>query len=238
MDKALLQEKLQLLAAHNILTFPGGTLLEVALLEHHCRVYMTHARELGFTAVEISDGTLPIPRFRRKRIIECALNAGLIPITEVGKKDPKRQPTAEQIAQEALDDMDWGAAWVIIEGRECGQGVGVFDESGNIDNFDVDLIVEMVANKLDLLIWEAPLKSQQAFFIEKFGANAGLGNIPMDQVLALEALRNGLRFDTLNRVSGQLLREGLWDPSQIEANQMEKTISLPTRPVQKRNDQS
>ena len=237
MDKALLQEKLQLLAAHNILTFPGGTLLEVALLEHHCRVYMTHARELGFTAVEISDGTLPIPRFRRKRIIECALNAGLIPITEVGKKDPKRQPTAEQIAQEVLEDMDWGAAWVIIEGRECGQGVGVFDESGNVDDFEVDLIVEMMGDKLDSLIWEAPLKSQQAFFIEKFGANAGLGNIPIDQVLALEALRNGLRFDTLNRVSGKLLREGFWDPNQVEANQTEQTIILPIRPVQKRNDQ-
>ena len=218
MDKTLLQEKLQLLAAHNILTFPGGTLLEVALLEHHCRVYMTHARELGFTAVEISDGTLPIPRFRRKRIIECALNAGLIPITEVGKKDPKRQPTTEQIAQEASEDMKWGAAWVIIEGRECGQGVGVFDESGNVDSFEVDLIAEMLGDKLDSLIWEAPLKSQQAFFIEKFGANAGLGNIPMDQVLALEALRNGLRFDTLYRVSGKLLREGSWDPNQVEAN--------------------
>jgi len=218
MDKALLQEKLQLLAAHNILTFPGGTLLEVALLEHHCRVYMTHARALGFTAVEISDGTLPIPRFRRKRIIECALKAGLVPITEVGKKDPKRQPTAEQIAKEALEDMAWGAAWVIIEGRECGQGVGVFDDSGNVDSFEVDLIVEMLGDKLDSLIWEAPLKSQQVFFIEKFGANVGLGNIPMDQVLALEALRNGLRFDTLNRVTGKLLREGSWDPNQVEAN--------------------
>lgn len=218
MEKALLQEKLQLLAAHNILTFPGGTLLEVALLEHHCRVYMTHARELGFSAVEISDGTLPIPRFRRKRIIECALNAGLIPITEVGKKDPKRQPTADQIAKAALEDIDWGAAWVIIEGRECGQGVGVFDESGNVDSFEVDMIVDIMGNRIDSLIWEAPLKSQQAFFIEKFGANAGLGNIAVDQVLALEALRNGLRFDTLNRVTGKLLREGFWDPNQVEPN--------------------
>ena len=236
MDKTLLQEKLQLLAAHNILTFPGGTLLEVALLEHHCRVYMTHARELGFTAVEISDGTLPIPRFRRKRIIECALNAGLIPITEVGKKDPKRQPTAYQIAEEVLEDLEWDAAWVIIEGRECGQGVGVFDDSGNVEDFEVDLIVEMLGDKLDSLIWEAPLKSQQVFFIEKFGANAGLGNVPIDQVLALEALRNGLRFDTLNRVTGKLLREGSWDPNQVEANQMDQTIILPTRPEQKRND--
>jgi phosphosulfolactate synthase len=229
MDKALLQEKLQILATHNILTFPGGTLLEVALLEHHCRVYMTHARELGFTAVEISDGTLPIPRFRRQRIIECALNAGLIPITEVGKKDPKRQPTAEKIAQEASEDIDWGAAWVIIEGRESGQGVGVFDDSGNVDDFEVDMIVEMLGDKLDSLIWEAPLKSQQVFFIEKFGANAGLGNIPIDQVLALEALRNGLRFDTLNRVTGKILREGSWDPNQVEANGTNNNPANPTR---------
>jgi phosphosulfolactate synthase len=218
MDKGLLQEKLQLLAAHNILTFPGGTLLEVALLEHNCRVYMTHARELGFTAVEISDGTLPIPRFRRKRIIECALNAGLVPITEVGKKDPKRQPTADQIAKEAREDIDWGASWVIIEGRESGQGVGVYDESGNVDSFDVDMIAEIMGDKIDTLIWEAPIKSQQSFFIERFGANAGLGNIPVDHVLALEALRNGLRFDTLNRVTGKLVREGFWDPNQVETN--------------------
>ena len=228
MDKGLLQEKLQLLAAHNILTFPGGTLLEVALLEHHCRVYMTHARELGFTAVEISDGTLPIPRFRRKRIIECALNAGLIPITEVGKKDPKRQPTADQIAEEVAEDIDWGAAWVIIEGRESGQGVGVYDESGNVDDFDVDLIMEMLGDKLDSLIWEAPLKFQQVFFIEKFGANAGLGNVPIDQVLALEALRNGLRFDTLNRVTGKILREGSWDPNQVEVNGTNNNAANPT----------
>lgn len=217
MDKALLQEKLRLLASHNILTFPGGTLLEVALLEHHCRVYMTHAKELGFSAVEISDGTLPIPRFRRKKIIECALNAGLIPITEVGKKDPKRQPTVDQVAEEVLEDIEWGAAWVILEGREGGQSVGVFDDAGNVDDFDVDMIVNLIGDKQEALIWEAPLKSQQAFFIEKFGANAGLGNIPTDQVLALEALRNGLRFDTLNRVSGKLVREGVWDPNQVES---------------------
>lgn len=216
MDKALLQEKLQILAAHNVLTFPGGTLLEVALLTHHCRVYMTHAKSLGFSAVEISDGTLPIPRFRRKRIIECALNAGLIPITEVGKKDPKRQPTADQIAEEVLEDLEWGAAWVIIEGRESGQGVGVFDESGNVEGFEVDRIVEVTGSKINSLIWEAPLKSQQAFFIEKFGANVGLGNINMDQILALEALRNGLRFDTLNRVADKLLRGGHWDPNKVE----------------------
>ncbi len=217
-DKALLQEKLSLLAAHNILTFPGGTLLEVALLSHHCRVYMTRAKELGFTAVEISDGTLPIPRFRRKRIIECVLKAGLIPITEVGKKDPKHQPTTDQIIAEVQEDLAWGAAWVIIEGRESGQGVGVFNESGRVDEFEVDRIIDGLGTKTEALIWEAPLKAQQVFFIEKFGANVGLGNIAVDQILALEALRNGLRFDTLNRLSDQLVRNGRWNPNETEHN--------------------
>lgn len=80
------------------------------------------------------------------------------------------------------------------------------------------MIVNLIGDKQEALIWEAPIKSQQAFFIEKFGANAGLGNIPTDQVLALEALRNGLRFDTLNRVSDKLVRDGVWDPNQVESN--------------------
>ncbi|WP_374090809.1 phosphosulfolactate synthase [Methylomicrobium lacus] len=215
-EKARLQEKLRLLAEHNILTFPGGTLLEVAMLKMHCRVYMTHAKALGFQAVEISDGTLPIPRFRRRRIIECALNAGLIPITEVGKKDPKRQPTADQLADEIVQDLEWGAAWVILEGRECGQGVGVFDEAGNVEGFEVERLVELLGSRIDALIWEAPLKAQQVNFIEKFGVNVGLGNISPDQILAVEALRNGLRFDTLNRVSDKLVRTGFWDPNAVE----------------------
>jgi phosphosulfolactate synthase len=219
-EKTLLQQKLRLLAEHNILTFPGGTLLEVALLEHHCRVYMGQAKALGFQAVEISDGTLPIPRFRRRRIIECALNAGLIPITEVGKKDPKRQPTIDQIAEEVLEDLEWGAASVILEGRECGQGVGVYDDAGNVEDFEVERLVELLGSKIDAVIWEAPLKSQQAFFIEKFGVNVGLGNISPEQVLAVEALRNGLRFDTLNRVSDKLLRTGGWDPNAVEHDRL------------------
>jgi phosphosulfolactate synthase len=219
-EKSRLQEKLRLLAEYNILTFPGGTLLEVALLEHHCRVYMGHAKALGFQAVEISDGTLPIPRFRRRRIIECALNAGLIPITEVGKKDPKRQPTIDQIAEEVLEDLEWGAASVILEGRECGQGVGVYDDAGNVEDFEVERLVELLGSKIDAVIWEAPMKSQQTFFIEKFGVNVGLGNISPDQVLAVEALRNGLRFDTLNRVSDKLLRTGDWDPNAVERDRL------------------
>lgn len=217
MARDKLQEKLALLNEQQILTYPGGTLLEVSLVNHHCRVYMKRAKELGFSAVEISDGTIPMPRFRRKNIINCALDAGLIPITEVGKKDPKRQPTADQIGEEALEDLEWGAQWVIIEGRESGTGIGVFDKFGLVEQDQVERIAELMGSNISRVVWEAPLKNQQAALIEKFSSNVNFGNIAPQQVLAVEALRCGLRFETLHAVTDNLVRSGLWDPSELEA---------------------
>lgn len=216
MDRKVLQEKLELLSDHRVLTFPGGTLLEVALVEHHCRVYMHHAKRLGFKAVEISDGTISVPRFRRKNIINCALDAGLVPITEVGKKDPKRQPTAEQLAEEALEDIEWGAQWVIVEGRESGIGIGIYDEHGHVEENEVERLTEIVGDSTDRLIWEAPLRMQQSFLIERFGSNVNIGNVECTEILALEALRNGLRFETLHSVTKDLLKSGRWDPNEVE----------------------
>nr|BBD49887.1 phosphosulfolacetate synthase [Alteromonadaceae bacterium PE-TB08W] len=215
-DREALKRKLKLLEDHSVLTFPGGTLLEVALVEHHCQVYMHHARELGFSAVEISDGTIPMPRFRRKKIIQCAIDAGLVPITEVGKKDPKKQISTTQLAEEALEDLSWGAKWVIVEGRESGVGVGVFEDDGEVMEEAVAIIESMMGNQVDQLIWEAPLKSQQTVLIEKFGTNVNFGNIQHDQVLSLEALRAGLRFETMHAVTDYLIDTGGWDPQEIE----------------------
>jgi phosphosulfolactate synthase len=211
-----LQEKLALLHEHDVLTYPGGTLLEVSLVTHHCRVYMKRAKELGFSAVEISDGTISMPRFRRRNIINCARDAGLIPITEVGKKDPKRQPTADQIGEEALEDLEWGAEWVIIEGRESGTGIGVFDKFGLVEQDQVDRIAELMGEKISRVVWEAPLKNQQAALIEKFSSNVNFGNISPQQVLAVEALRCGLRFETLHALTDGLIRSGRWDPAEVE----------------------
>ena len=216
MDRKVLQEKLELLNSNQVLTFPGGTLLEVALVEHHCRVYMHRAKKLGFKAVEISDGTISIPRFRRKNIINCALDADLVPITEVGKKDPKRQPTIEQLAEEALEDLDWGAKWVIVEGRESGIGIGIYDEHGHVEENDVEKFAEIMGENIERLIWEAPLRMQQSFLIERFGSNVNLGNVECNTILALESLRNGLRFETLHSVAKDLLKSGRWDPNEVE----------------------
>ncbi|MGY6278378.1 phosphosulfolactate synthase [Methylomonas sp. MgM2] len=215
-SKQTLQNKLALLAEHQILTLPGGTLLEVALIEHHCRDYMKLAKRLGFGAVEISDGTIPMPEFRRKNIIHCAMDAGLVPITEVGKKDPRQQPTAEQAAEQALRDLAYGAAWVVMEGRESGRSVGIFGEHGEVIDESLTTIAELMSDSIGRVIWEAPLKDQQAYLIGKFGTNVGLGNIHADQILAVEALRCRLRFDTLHHVAHKLMRSGQWDPQQIE----------------------
>ena len=105
---AVLERKLELINARKILTCPGGTLFEAAILQQHCRVYTTRAVEVGFSAVEISDGTIELPAFRRKRVIDCAMEAGLVVVTEVGKKDPAAQPPLAKLAEQALRDLDWG----------------------------------------------------------------------------------------------------------------------------------
>jgi phosphosulfolactate synthase len=215
-SRKLLQQKLELLDEHGILSLPGGTLLEVALVEHHCRDYMKHARTLGFSAVEISDGTIPLPDFRRRNIIRCARDAGLIPITEVGKKDPRRQPTPEQVAEQALADLQNGAQWVVVEGRESGKSVGIFDQHGQIMDDSLAIIADALGEAADRLIWEAPLQSQQSYLIRRFGTNVGLGNIHPDQVLATEALRCRLRFDTLHWVTDEMLRAGTFQPEVAE----------------------
>lgn len=212
----MLQNKLSLLNEHGVLSLPGGTLLEVALVEHHCRVYMKQAKTLGFTAVEISDGTIQMPAFRRRNIIHCALDAGLIPITEVGKKDPRQQPSIDEISEQALLDLENGARWVVVEGREGGKSVGVFGDHGQVLENSVTCIVSQLGGQAERLIWEAPLKEQQAYLINKLGTNVGLGNIHPDQVLAVEALRCRLRFETLQSVTDKLVKSGAWNPGEVE----------------------
>jgi phosphosulfolactate synthase len=216
MPLSILEQKLGLLHQNDILTYPGGTLLEAAVVQEHCRVFMTRAAELGFRAVEISEGTIDLPGERRRRMIDCAGNAGLIAITEVGRKDPGRQPGAEELATQALQDLAWGAAWVIVEGRECGRGIGIFDEDGAIRASYLDEMTRLVGDAVPRLIWEAPLRAQQAHLVCRFGANVSLGNIVPQECLALEALRCGLRFETFAAVARQSLDDGRWDPTHVE----------------------
>jgi phosphosulfolactate synthase len=221
----VLRRKLLQLSARGILTYPGGTLLEVAIVHSSCRPFMQHAHMLGFSAVEISDGTIPLPQIRRRNIIRCALDHGLAPITEVGKKDPTKQPTAIELAEQALQDIEWGAQWVTLESRESGKGIGIYDDSGAVRAEAVAEISGCMGTLVDRLIWEAPLKNQQTYLIQRFGPNVNLGNIPTGEVLALEALRAGLRFETFSRIAEELEQSGQWNPDAIEEPRATESLS-------------
>jgi len=211
-----LRHKLEILAANGVLTYPGGTLLEAAIVQQHCRVYMRRARALGFQAVEISDGTIDLPADRRRRVIDCARDAGLIAITEVGKKDPARQPEAGELADQALKDIEWGAAWVIVEARESGRGIGIYDAVGALRGDFLEEMAALLGEHTERLIWEAPQKDQQAALVRRFGANVNLGNVAAREALALEALRSGLRYETLSRIAEWERATGQWNPAEPE----------------------
>lgn len=200
LDEDFLREKIAAVRAYNIVIYPGGTLTEVAMVRGVCRDYMRHARRLGFNGVEISDGTIRLSRTARHNAIQFARDLGLTVMTEVGKKDPSQQPSSEELAGQALADFESGADWVIVEARESGRGIGVFAEDGAVHEDDVETIASLLSDHLARIIWEAPLKKQQEYFILRFGPNVCLGNIRPRDVLGVEAMRAGLRFETFRQV--------------------------------------
>lgn len=197
-DGDLLRQKSDMLRAADIEIMPGGTFLEVAVWQHRYPEFLQRAKELRFTMIEVSDGTIEMPADLRTDCIKRALDEGFGVISEVGKKDPNEKIATALMHEEIAADLEAGAFKVIVEARAAGKGVGIFDKDGKVKDDEVDDIISGVKDP-DTLIWEAPIKNQQQHLILRFGPNANLGNIPPDDILALEALRQGLRGDTLKR---------------------------------------
>lgn len=195
----ILEEKIQLVRSHGVDIYPGGTFLEVAILQDKLWDYLVMARDFGFSAVEVSDGTIDLDLEVRARAITSAVELGLKVLTEVGKKDPGDVFEIKEIAQLVSADIKNGASHVIVEGRESGKAVGLYDQDGNLMMSDLEELVHSVDDPKKL-IWEAPLKEQQQELILRFGPNVSIGNVNPHEVLALEALRVGLRADTLKAV--------------------------------------
>ncbi|GAW93694.1 phosphosulfolactate synthase [Calderihabitans maritimus] len=192
----LLREKTELVRSCGVDIFPGGTFLEVAVLQGKLERFLGIAGELGFNCIEVSDGTIDMPVQDRARAIKLACRAGFKVLSEVGKKDPRDSKSSSIIKDQIARDLDCGAFKVIVEGRESGQGVVIYDAQGEIKEKAITDLVEAVED-VNVLLWEAPLKKQQQELIMRFGPNVNLGNIQPGEVLALEALRVGLRGDTL-----------------------------------------
>jgi phosphosulfolactate synthase len=200
-ERELIKYKVDTYLSNDIIPYPGGTLFELAYIKDKFNEFLNEADELGFKAIEISDGTVDITQGERERIIGEVREAGFMALTEVGKKDPKKDHhfTALDRVNLVRLDLDAGADKVIIEAREGGKGLGIYNGKGNVKEEDVQVLEDNLDVKK--LIWEAPQKNQQAYLILKFGSNVNLGNISPDEITALETMRRGLRGDTLGRVN-------------------------------------
>ncbi len=195
----LLEEKINLVKSYGIDIYPGGTFLEIAVLQGKLKDYLAYAKDLGYTAVEISDGTVKIPPEVREQAICIALEYDLKVLTEVGNKDPQDRAEVGHYIEQILSDLEQGAFKVILEGRESGKGAGFYDPEGRFLADEVEQVLAAVGDPQPL-IWETPLKQQQLELILRFGPNVNLGNIAPADLLSLEALRVGLRGDTLRPV--------------------------------------
>lgn len=189
-----LEAKLALLAEHGVLGCPGGTLFEVAWTQGRVEEFLTWAGDLGFPCVEISRGVAAMTPREKCHLIRRAA-ADFTVLAEVGAKSSTDRLPCDQWATEVTADLEAGATWVLTEGRESGT-VGVYDDDGGIRQDIVDCVVE--AAGVERVVFEAPQKDQQAWFIKRFGADVNLANIPVTEVPGLETLRLGLRADTVN----------------------------------------
>ncbi len=170
----------------------GGTLLEVAMAQGRVEDLRRWAGDLGVHAVEVSNGLEWLSPERKSDLIR-SLSSEFIVLAETGAKDGGTAVVADKWIAEMAADLDAGARWVIAEGRESGT-VGLYDDDGRVREALVEAIADRVP--LDRVIFEAPRKAQQVWFIENLGFEVNLGNVPVTEVLPLETLRLGLRADT------------------------------------------
>jgi phosphosulfolactate synthase len=172
---------------------PGGTLFELAVSQDRVAQFAAWTARIGFDTIEISDGTVDLGASRRRKLIR-ELSADFRVVAEVGCKDSAVEMAAATWADLMLADLDAGCAYVIAEGRESGT-VGVYDSGGKPRGDLIDTVLERVP--AERIIFEAPTKAQQAWFVERLGAEANIGNVAPEDVIGLETLRRGLRADTV-----------------------------------------
>jgi phosphosulfolactate synthase len=191
-----LEPKLERLRAHGIPVVLGGTLTELAIRQGRVDGLVAWLRELRLDHVEVSDGTITIEPEEKCELVRRLAGEGFTVLSEVGSKDDRKIMAPYKWVEEIEAELEAGAWKVIAEARESGTA-GIFRPDGEVRMG----LIDEIAHAIDpaRMIFEAPRKDQQVWFIERFGADVNLGNIAPDDVLSLETLRLGLRSDTMAR---------------------------------------
>jgi len=172
----------------------GGSLTELAIAQDRLDQLIEWVQRLGLAHFEISDGTIALEHERKLELIE-RLARDFTVLSEVGSKDDTGAITPPYLWVEQMRlELQAGAWKVIAEGRESGTA-GIFRPTGEVREGLIDEIVHEIDSTR--ILFDAPRKDQQVWFVRRFGPDVNLGNVPADEVLALETLRLGLRSDTM-----------------------------------------
>jgi phosphosulfolactate synthase len=189
-----LKEKLKLYKDAGIPVYFGGTLFEAFLIRNQFEDYRKVLDKYEMEYVEVSDGSIEIPHEEKCEYIQ-KLSKQVTVISEVGSKDEKKIFAPYKWIKLMKAEIEAGSWKVIAEAREGGN-VGIYRDSGEVRQGLVDEILTQIPS--ETIIWEAPQKAQQVWFIELIGTNVNLGNIAPAEVIPLETIRLGLRGDTFN----------------------------------------
>ncbi len=196
----LVRRKIELYSDNEILVSNGGTLFELAYLQDRIPEFFNYAHEIGLTAIEISDGSIELNRADRNELITMGVEMGFVVYTEIGKKNPEDDAklSTEYRISMARRDLEAGAAKVIMEARESGLGIGIYDGTGRLKEAMVKKLTDEIG--VEHILFEAPKKSQQVQLILNLTPKVNLGNVRPEDVIPLETLRRGLRGDTLGKI--------------------------------------
>jgi phosphosulfolactate synthase len=195
-----LEKKIALYRSFETPVVCGGTLFEAVIGRGKLDEYRSWLTENRFSHVEVSDGTIDLPREQKLELI-ADLAKDFVVMSEVGSKDSDVVYAPYQWVEWMKEELEAGAWKVITEGREGGTA-GIYRRDGEMRTGLIDEIVHEI--DVGYIVFEAPTKSSQAWFVCNFGPEVNLGNIPPEEVIPLETLRLGLRADTLNEI---LLRD-------------------------------
>lgn len=189
-----LEEKIKLYQHAGLGVYLGGTLLEAFIIRNRYNDFLQLLDRYGLQHVEVSDGSIQMDHDEKCRLIR-ELSSRATVLSEVGSKDAKKELAPYLWIELMQKEIDAGSWKVIVEARESGT-VGIYRDKGEVREGLIDEILTKIPQ--DKIMWEAPMKSQQVWFIKLLGANVNLGNIAPNEVIALETLRIGLRGDTFH----------------------------------------
>jgi phosphosulfolactate synthase len=189
-----LKEKIEVYQSYDIPVYFGGTLFEAFLIRNQFNDYISLCDNYNITYMEVSDGSVNIPHAEKCGYIEKLTKRGTV-LSEVGSKDTEHIIPPYKWIELMKAELEAGSTYVIAEAIEAGN-VGIYRGSGEVREGLVQEILTQIPG--EKIVWEAPQKAQQLYFLELLGCNANLGNIAPTEVIPLEAMRMGLRGDTFH----------------------------------------